>query len=249
MSTGKINKTERNEKEINETERNEKEMNETEIMQKFFEEKSKREKAEKIQRFRYLNPYAKKGQIVFAGSSLMEQFPIYEFLQDFDLPFTIYNRGIGGFTTTEMLSVLKEMVYDLEPKYLFLNIGTNDLNGPDYVKEGLLERYEHILNEIEAHLPELKIYLLAYYPVNPDATDVPFMKKVFKYRTNERIREASEGVKMLAEKHGAQFLDLNAGITDEKGNLKAEYTIEGMHMYANGYKPVLDALLPVLKTL
>ncbi len=37
----------------------------------------KREQAEKIERFRRLNRYVKKGQIVFAGSSLMEQFPLY----------------------------------------------------------------------------------------------------------------------------------------------------------------------------
>ncbi len=54
------------------------------------------EKKGKVERFRYLNAFAKKGQIVFAGSSLMEQFPIYEFLQDFNLPYTIYNRGIGA---------------------------------------------------------------------------------------------------------------------------------------------------------
>ena len=34
---------------------------------------------------------------------------------------------------------------------------------------------------------------------------------------------------------------------DAEGNLKAEYTIEGMHMYANGYRPVMDALLPLLR--
>lgn len=214
----------------------------------FFAQRQAAEKADKVERFRHLNPYAKKGQIVFAGSSLMEQFPIYEFLQDFDLPYTIYNRGVGGFTTTELLPVLKECVYDLAPKYLYLNIGTNDLNGPDYDQAQLMARYDHILCEIEKNVPGVQITLLAYYPVNPDATTIPYMKNVFRYRTNERIRAASEGVKALAEKHGAAFLDLNAGITDEQGRLKAEYTIEGMHMYANGYKPVLDALLPHLPT-
>lgn len=224
-------------------------MNEQELISKAFQERSQMEKADKIERFRHLNPYVKKGQIVFAGSSLMEQFPIYEFLQDFDLPFTIYNRGVGGFTTTEMMPVLQETIIDLQPKYLFLNIGTNDLNGPDYRQEGLIERYDQILNQVEAGVPGVKIFLLAYYPVNPDATDLPFMAEVFRYRTNERINAASEAVRELAAKHGAEFLNLNAGITDEKGRLKEEFTIEGMHMYANGYKPVLDALLPVLKSL
>lgn len=224
-------------------------MTQQEIIGEFYRQRMQEEKADKIRRFRYLNAFVKKGQIVFAGSSLMEQFPIYEFLQDFDLPYTIYNRGVGGFTTSELLPVLKETVYDLEPKCLFLNIGTNDLNGPDYVQEALIARYDTILREIRAHLPQVKIFLLAYYPVNPEAAGNPWTKQVFQYRTNERIRAASEGVKQLAQKHGAAFLDLNAGITDGSGNLKAEYTIEGMHMYANGYKPVLDALLPVLETL
>ena len=29
----------------------------------------------------------------------------------------------------------------------------------------------------------------------------------------------------------------------------AEYTIEGMHMYANGYKSVLDQMIPILAAL
>ena len=42
-------------------------------------------------------------------------------------------------------------------------------------------------------------------------------------------------------------MDLNAGLLDEKGQLKAEYTIEGMHMYADGYWQVLERLLPKLR--
>lgn len=224
-------------------------MTEQELIGKILTQRMQDEKADKVERFRHLNRFVKKGQILFAGSSLMEQFPIYEFLQDFDLPYTIYNRGVGGFTTTEMMPVLKECVYDLAPKYLFLNIGTNDLNGADYSQDALMERYDAILNAIEEHVPGVQIFLLAYYPINPEVANNPWMKQVLKYRTNERINAASEAVKLLAERHGARFLNLNAGITDEKGNLKAEYTIEGMHMYADGYKPVLDALLPVLKSL
>lgn len=224
-------------------------MTEMEIINKFYSERSRQEKAEKIERFRHLNPYVKPGQIVFAGSSLMEQFPIYEFLQDFDLPYTIYNRGVGGFTTTEMMPVLKECIYDLKPKYLFLNIGTNDLNGPDYSQDALIERYDSILNQIVENVPGVQIFLLAYYPVNPVAATHPWMLATLKYRTNERINAASAAVEQLAKKHGARFLNLNAGITDESGNLKAEFTIEGMHMYANGYKPVLDALMPTLQEL
>ena len=212
-----------------------------------FRERQRQEKEDKLARFRHLNPFVRKGQILFAGSSLMEQFPIYEFLLDFQLPYTIYNRGVGGFTTDEFYAALEDCVFALEPAHLFLNIGTNDLNGPEYRLSRLLDNYEKILQAIRGRLPATRLYLMAYYPVNPAVATIPHMQEIFRHRTNARIREASEGVRALAARYGARFLDCNAGLTDGEGNLKAEYTIEGMHMYANGYKLVLDALLPVLQ--
>ena len=111
----------------------------------------------------------------------------------------------------------------------------------------MLGRYEEIVQQIRKKLPETKLYLLAYYPVNPTVAEDPGLIECFHWRTNERIREASEGVQVLARKYGAEFLDLNKDLCDAAGNLKAEYTIEGMHLYANGYRPVMDALLPLLR--
>lgn len=213
-----------------------------------FLEQAKAEKATKVERFRRLNRFVKPRQILFAGSSLMEQFPIGELQQGKDLPLYIYNRGVGGFTTEEMLEVMGPCVYDLNPAYIFLNIGTNDLNDPACPPEVLAERYRRILTGIREHLPEAKLTLLAYYPVN-EAVGLrnPYMAEVFKIRTNEKLRAANCAVEALAREFGAAFLDVNAEITDETGNLKAEYTVEGMHMYGDGYAEVLNALLPDLK--
>lgn len=220
-----------------------------EFMMQFFQANMKREKADKVERFRHLNKFVKPGQILFCGSSLMEQFPIYEFLLDFDLPYTIYNRGVGGCTTVEMYETLDACVYELKPRHVFINIGTNDLNTPDYSKETLIANYRRILDGIISHLPGVKLHLLAYYPINEKITEGTPMNEVFKQRTNARIDEANEAVAELAAEIGAEYHDLNAGITDADGRLKAEYTIEGMHMYGDGYKPVLDALLPILREL
>ena len=208
------------------------------------------EKQDIIERFKRLNQFVKPGQILFAGSSLMEQFPIYEFLQDFNLPLTIYNRGVGGYTTTELMENMEPCIYALKPAHIFMNIGTNDMNAVDYTCEGMMENYRQILNGIRKNLPEAKLYMLAYYPVNPSAAkNYPVVQEILKIRTNARISEANKAVAVLAKEFGAMYLDVNDGITDEKGNLKEEYTIEGMHMYANGYKPVFDALLPILESL
>ena len=206
------------------------------------------EKKEKVERFRHLNRFVRPHQILFVGSSLMEQFPIYELLLDRKLPYTIYNRGIGGTTTFELMENMDACVYDLQPDHIFINIGTNDMNQPDYTEEGLIARYRTILQGIRQRLPQARLYLLAYYPVNPIVAEGnPWMEAALKVRTNQRIDSANRAVQRLAEEMGARYLDLNDGIKDEAGNLKAEYTLEGMHMYADGYVPVLDALLPWLK--
>lgn len=52
----------------------------------------------------------------------------------------------------------------------------------------------------------------------------------------------NEGGKKLADKFGYTYIDVNNGLTDVNGNLKEEYTIEGVHMYANAYRCVLENL-------
>lgn len=225
-------------------------LSEQQLMERFYAEQSARTKQDKLERFKRLNRYVKPGQVLFVGSSLMEQFPIYEFAQDFGLPCKVYNRGIGGYTTSELLASMDVCVYDLRPAHVFINIGTNDLNGPDYRQEALIDRYAQILRGIRERLPEAKLYLLAYYPVNTQVGGrIPYMRELLRHRTNERIQAANEAVRALAEQFGAGFLDLNGPLRDERGELKEEFTIEGMHMYANGYMPILEQLLPLLKTL
>ena len=41
---------------------------------------------------------------------------------------------------------------------------------------------------------------------------------------------------------GCLFIDCNAGIKDEQGRQKAEYSKEGMHMYPAAYIQVFKAL-------
>ena len=63
----------------------------------------------------------------------------------------------------------------------------------------------------------------------------------------DNVSSLRELFSRLAEEVGATFINCSAGITDAQGNMKAEYSIEGMHMYGDGYAPVLEALLPYLE--
>lgn len=90
------------------------------------------------------------------------------------------------------------------------------------------------------------MYVMAYYPVNAKA-DFPGMdeemrENYFRTRTNAALLEANRAVEELSLRHGYEFINVNEGLTDAEGNLKEEYTMDGVHMYANGYAVVLDNL-------
>ncbi len=204
------------------------------------------DKERKLKNYREKNKEAVYGQVVFAGSSLMEMFPINKLLEEHGDDTIIYNRGIGGYVTNELLQVTDVCITDLKPKKVFLNIGTNDLSNPQIPISQMIENYDRILCKIEEALPQAVIYLMAYYPVNYEAA-AEEMKECLKIRTNEKIERANGEVKKLAQKHGQHYIDVNKNLKDEQGRLKAEYTIEGMHIKEEGYAAIYDDVMRYVK--
>lgn len=154
------------------------------------------DKEMKVERYREENKTAEKGKVVFAGSSLMEMFPINKLLKEHNDDTVIYNRGVGGFLSDELLNVIDVCAVDLAPSKLFINIGTNDLSWSGIPISDLM----------------------AYYPVNFEAASEE-MKECLKIRTNEKITAANAEVKKLAEKHGQRYIDINKNLKDEQGRL------------------------------
>lgn len=201
------------------------------------------EKAEKLERYRMANQTAQKGQIVFAGSSLMEMFPVEKLLRERGIDTVVYNRGIGGYVTQELLAHLDVCVTDLMPRRVFINIGTNDLSDASISLEEVMARYEAIITEIERRVPGVELLLMAYYPINYDAA-AESMKPCLRVRTNEKINAANALVQQLAQRHGQRYIDVNRALKDAQGRLRAEYTIEGMHIREEGYRAIMDDLIP-----
>lgn len=204
------------------------------------------DKEMKVEKFREANKSVKTGQIVFVGSSLMEMFPINKLLEEHGDETIIYNRGIGGFVSRELLEVQDVCVLDLKPSAVFINIGTNDLSDASIPVSRLIENYDKIISRIEAAVPDVKIYLMAYYPVNYEAA-AEDMKECLKVRSNEKINAANAEVKKLAEKHSQRYIDINANLKDDLGRLKAEYTIEGLHINEDGYRAIYDDIMAYVK--
>ena len=205
-------------------------------------------KIDRVERYKRLNEFIEKGQVLFAGSSLMEQFPINELLLNYELPYKVYNRGVSGFTTIELLENIEPCILDLEPKVLFLNIGTNDLNGETYDIDGLYQNFSKIISIIKDKLPDTSIYLMAYYPVKEEILQQKTTP--IRYRTNKRIDEANEKVvQRIANENNLHYIDVNDGLKDKNGEQIEAFTVDGVHMYANGYMEVLKHLLPILESI
>ena len=193
-------------------------------------------------RFAQQNKTAKKGQIVFVGSSLMEIFPIEKMQESLGLDKLIYNRGIRATTTADLLKSMEIYIFDLKPSKIFINIGSNDI-GFNIPESTFLANYDKILRQIKEKLPETKVYVMAYFPVNPVADfgeSEAEHDSLFALRTNEKLESASNKVAKLAQKYHFEFINVNAGLTDADGNLQKELTFDGGHMYPAGYEIVLQ---------
>ena len=73
------------------------------------------------------------------------------------------------------------------------------------------------------------------------------MKECLRTRNNEKIAAANAEVKKLAERHGQRYIDINRNLKDDRGRLKAEYTIEGLHINEAGYRAIYDDLMRYVK--
>ena len=209
-------------------------------------EAGRRDREQKYEKYRRLNAFCDKGQILFTGSSLMEYFPVVEMTEGLTRK-KVYNRGVGGSTSYDFLDHIDAVLFDLEPSVVFLNIGTNDLSRPDYTHESLKERYRAIFSEIATRLPQTKVYFMAFYPMNEAKMPHPM---AFGLRTNDLTTEANAAVReVCGEFSFVEYLDCNEGLKDAAGKLKEEFAIDGVHLWPEAYALVLETLKPCLEVL
>ncbi|MBS4455769.1 GDSL-type esterase/lipase family protein [Tuanshanicoccus lijuaniae] len=209
------------------------------IVESIIKEMMNKEQQNLLVDYQFLNQQAVKGQILFTGSSLMEQFPINELAMTHGLGKIIYNRGVGGFTTAQFLENIETLALDLEATKIFINIGTNDIkessDGLSW-QESLTMNYREILNCIKTRQPSTQIYVMAYYPMDeghPVSKHWPGFS-----RTNAKIQEANRIVEQLADEFDCVFINVNNGLADANGNLYRNYTKDGIHLYAEAYEIV-----------
>ena len=175
------------------------------------------------------NADASSGQIVFLGDSLTEGYPVSDY---FESDLMLYNRGIGGDTTAGVIRRLEANVIAISPAVIILLIGVNDLHS-GVSPTTILARLEEILQTLQAALPECKVYVESLYPTNPSVWDLSAFW--------DDIDALNPQIQALAESFGYAFVNVHDLLSDGD-SLRAEYSVDGLHLNANGYSVVSDAL-------
>ncbi len=196
-----------------------------------------------VERYRRLNRSARKGQILFVGSSLMEHFPINEILMSRGIDLCIYNRGISGYTIPELLESMNEQIFDLEPSVIFINIGTNDISIPEMTPERFTSDYRMVLDQIKDRLPKTKVFMMAFYPVNPVVAEEvkpwPEAPEAARLRI-ERIPWANSIMEGLANEYNFEFIDVGRGLSDDAGIALRDLSMDGIHFWPDAYEIIFD---------
>ena len=192
---------------------------------------------EKIQtKYRELNQISViEPDIIFIGDSIIEYYPLQELLGTSK---AIVNRGIRGYQTGLLLDNLDSHLYGDTVDQIVLLIGTNDI-GKDIPMSQALTNLESVIQTISRDYPLSQIKLVSILPVN-EGED---FKQTVYIRTNEKIKAWNQAYQDLASAYmQVEFVPVFENLLDQKGQLKSDFTTDGLHLSVSGYQALSNTL-------
>ena len=192
---------------------------------------------EKIQiKYRELNQISViEPDIIFIGDSIIEYYPLQELLGTSK---TIVNRGIRGYQTGLLQENLDAHLYGDAVDQIVLLIGTNDI-GKDVPINEALNNLESVIQTISRDYPLSQIKLVSILPVNEGEN----FKQTVYIRTNEKIKAWNQAYQDLASVYmQVEFVPVFENLLDQEGQLKADYTTDGLHLSVAGYQALSNTL-------
>ncbi|MGD9856324.1 MAG: GDSL-type esterase/lipase family protein [Planctomycetaceae bacterium] len=167
--------------------------------------------------------------VVLVGDSITEGFDVPTYFPGR----RVLNRGIGGDVIGNalpesdqrgLLRRLENSVLDCAPSHVFLLIGVNDLNSgrkPDVMEAG----YRELLTRIKQQSPRTTVYVQSLLPTGRQHT-----------QRNADILDFNARLQTLAAEFDYEYVDLHALMNDDQGELKSEFTEDGLHLTAPAYR-------------
>ena len=144
-------------------------------------------------------------------------------------------RGISGQTTSEMLVRFRRDVLDLNPQYVFIMAGTNDVaqNNGIISLENILGNLKSMVELAKAH--NIKPILCSVPPAAGFIWRKDLAPAQDIIKLNKMIREYAAG-------EGIPYIDYHSLLADENGGFPKKYSKDGVHPIIAGYK-VMEGLL------
>ena len=176
------------------------------------------------------------GTIVMLGDSITQGFFNKDYMPKKIDDLIVVNEGISGdqIDRPDFNSGVTHrvgLVADAKPAIVFVMIGINDFWGGKETPEQVLPEYENMFKMLKAEVPNAHFVLQS---VLPTAKANAYM--------NPSVDKLNEKIKELAAESGDTYLDLHPAMSDEKGELKAEFTGDGVHLTKPGYDAWLKEL-------
>ncbi len=189
-------------------------------------------KIEKLERYTY-----NKESIVFLGDSITSRCDLNKYFPNYN----VYNSGIAGNMTKDILENMENRVFIYNPTKVFILIGTNDLVYSGLDNDGIKNNIEEIINKIYEKNSNTKIYLESIYPVNTSLN-----KEIVETRTNDNIKNLNNKIEKICDNNKCTYINMYDDLTDKNGNMKRIYTVDGLHLNKIGYKVVTNKLIKYL---
>lgn len=186
---------------------------------------------ERLERYTY-----NKESIVFLGDSITSRYDLNKYFPNYN----VYNSGIAGNMTKDILENMENRVFAYNPTKVFILIGTNDLVYSGLDNDGIKNNIEEIINKIYEKNSNIKIYLESIYPVNNSIN-----KEIVETRTNDNIKDLNNKIEKICN-NKCTYINMYDNLTDKNGNMKRIYTVDGLHLNKIGYKVITNKLIKYL---
>lgn len=187
----------------------------------------------RVEEFHKDNLNYEPGCIVMVGDSIMQGFPVKELFPNV----SIINRGISGDRVIGVIARQNESIYDLKPSKVFLLIGSNDAGlFPDMGMDEFYRQYDYLFRNMKHHCPKCEIFIQSVLPIRG------------KYASaNPRIIEINKILRKLSKKYNFHYIDLYSHFRNKNGEMKVEYSDDGVHFNIMGNRVWRDILEPYVE--
>ncbi|HYW19120.1 MAG TPA: SGNH/GDSL hydrolase family protein [Nodularia sp. (in: cyanobacteria)] len=142
------------------------------------------------------------------------------------------NQAISGESSDGLLKRL-DLFDRTQPEVIFVMIGINDLirGVSDQV---ILNNQRQIMTYLRKTHPKAQIVVQSILPHGDEAITWEQKEKLLKI-PNSRIRQLNQQLQNTATNVNVKYLDLYPLFTNQQGNLRSEFSTDGLHLNPTGY--------------